>query len=58
MQLCTSVAGIDLVLPIVEGTSSPGRRMLEELIMILGVNIILLRLVLDSTGSRELPAIP
>jgi hypothetical protein len=48
--MCISMADIGLSLPIVEGTSSPKRRMLKELIRISVANISLLRLVFDSTG--------
>jgi hypothetical protein len=50
MRLRISIADIGLSLPTVEGTSSPKRRMLKELIRISVVDIIFLRLVFDSTG--------
>jgi hypothetical protein len=49
-ELRISMADIGLSLPIVENTSSPERKILEELIRISMVNIALLRFVSDDTG--------
>jgi hypothetical protein len=50
MHLRISMADIVLSLLIVEGTTSPKRSMVYELIRISAVDILLLRLVFDSTG--------